>query len=105
VAAGTHAYFHGEKVAYGLMVQLVLEGQPRPVVEQVLTFATEVGLPVTLAEIGLKDLPADLLQQIAERATAKGETIHNEPFTVTADMVADAIVAADAVGRAWQAAI
>jgi hypothetical protein len=28
-APATHAYFHGEKVAYGLLVQLVLEGQPR----------------------------------------------------------------------------
>src|SRR5436190_1937112 len=29
-AAATHDYYHGEKVAYGLLVQLVLEGQPRP---------------------------------------------------------------------------
>jgi glycerol dehydrogenase len=101
-AAGTHAFFHGEKVAYGLLVQLVLEGQPRAVVERVLHFATEVGLPVTLAEIGLAELPRDLLQQIAVRATAKGETIHNEPFEVRPDMIADAIRAADALGRAWK---
>ena len=101
-APATHSYFHGEKVAYGLLVQLVLEGQPRPVLEQVLHFAAEVGLPVTLAEIGLTDLPAELLQQIANRATAKGETIHNEPFEVRPDMVADAIRAADALGRAWK---
>ncbi len=62
----------------------------------------QVGLPVTLAEIGLKELPKELLQQVAQRATAKGETIHNEPFEVRPDMVADAILAADAMGRAWQ---
>src|SRR6516225_776703 len=45
-APATHDYFHGEKVAYGLLVQLVLEGQPPPVLEQVLHCATEVGLPV-----------------------------------------------------------
>jgi glycerol dehydrogenase len=101
-APATHAYFHGEKVAYGLLVQLVLEGQPRSVVAPVLRFATEVGLPVTLAEIGLTELPADLLGQVAARATAKGETIHNEPFEVRPDMVADAIRAADALGRAWK---
>jgi glycerol dehydrogenase len=101
-APATHDYFHGEKVAYGLLVQLVLEGQPRSVLEQVLHFATEVGLPITLAEIGLVELPRELLQQIATRATAKGETIHNEPFEVHADMVADAIRAADASGRAWK---
>jgi glycerol dehydrogenase len=103
-APATHAYFHGEKVAYGLLVQLVLEGQGRSTVEQVLRFATEVGLPITLADIGLKEMPNDLLQQVAARATAKGETIHNEPFEVRADMVADAILAADAAGRAWQKA-
>jgi glycerol dehydrogenase len=36
------------------------------------------------------------------RATAGGETIHNEPFEVEPDMVADAIMAADAMGRAWR---
>src|SRR5262249_8789540 len=101
-APATHDYFHGEKVAYGLLVQLVLEGQPRAVLEQVLRFSTEVGLPITLAEIGLKEVPKELLQQIADRATAKGETIHNEPFEVRPDMVADAILAADAMGRTWK---
>ena len=83
-------------------MQLVLEGQPRSVLEAVLRFATDVGLPVTLAEIGLTDLPAELLQRVAARATAKGETIHNEPFEVRPDMVADAIRAADALGMAWK---
>src|SRR6516162_1783891 len=72
-APGTHAFFHGEKVAFGLLVQLVLEGQPRGVVETVLTFATRVGLPVTLTEVGLEGLSKDLLHQIAARATAPGE--------------------------------
>lgn len=101
-APPTHPYYHGEKVAYGLMTQLVLEGKPRSVIDPVLAFSTSVGLPITLAEIGLTDLPRPMLEQIATRATAEGETIHNEPFTVTADMVADAILSADAMGRAWQ---
>ena len=102
VAPGTHSFLHGEKVAFGLLVQLVLEGSPRATVEQVLGFSTEVGLPITLAEIGLADLSGDLLVQIAHRATAPGETIHNEPFEVTPDMTADAIRAADARGQAWK---
>src|SRR5262249_29211720 len=84
--------------------QLVLEGQSHGVVEPVLRFATEVGLPITLAEIGLAELPRALLGQVAERATAKGETTHHEPFEVQPDMVADALLAADATGRAWQRA-
>ena len=101
-AKATHDYLHGEKVAFGLLAQLVLEGQARSVLHRVLGFATEVGLPITLAEIGLTELPKEDLQKIAVRATADGETIHNEPFEVEPDMVADAIMAADAMGRAWK---
>jgi glycerol dehydrogenase len=98
-AAATHAYFHGEKVAFGVLVQLVLEGKPREVIEEVLRFATEVGLPTTLVHIGLDDPSPETLEKIAMRTTAAGETIHNEPFEVLPGMVVDAVRAADAAGR------
>ena len=101
-APATHAFAHGEKVAYGLLVQLVLEGQPRSVMDEVVSFVGAVGLPLTLKDIGLEGLSKDMLRQISVRATAKGETIHNEPFEVHSEMVADAILAADAMGRAWK---
>lgn len=101
-ARGTHDFLHGEKVAFGLLCQLVMEGQARSVVERVLGFATTVGLPVTLSEIGLAGVTPAELGLIAQRATAREETIHNEPFEVTAGMVSDAIRAADAIGRAWK---
>ncbi len=101
-AHDTHAYYHGEKVAFGLLVQLVLEGVPSATLEKVLAFSSEVELPITLAEIGLTKLTRDQLDPITRRATAPGETIHNEPFEVTPEMVADAILAADALGRGWK---
>jgi len=101
-AKATHDYLHGEKVAFGLLTQPVLEGQPSSVVHRVLGFATEVGLPITLADIGLTELPKEDLEKIAVRATSESDTIHNEPFEVRPDMVADAIMAADAMGRAWK---
>lgn len=101
VAAPTRAYYHGEKVAIGVLVQLVLEGQPRATQQEVLRFSRAVGLPVTLGEIGLADAPRALVGEIARRATQEGESIHNEPFAVDAEMVVDAILDADAMGRAW----
>jgi glycerol dehydrogenase len=98
----THDYFHGEKVAFGLLVQLVLEGAPRATLDEVLSFSSEVGLPITLADIGLPGVSRNRVGPIAERATLPGETIHNEPFEVTAPMVADALLAADSLGRAWR---
>ena len=101
-APASHSFFHGEKVAFGVLVQLVLEGKPRSLINQVLAFATDVGLPITLGDIGLKEVSSDLLKQIATRTTAEGETIHNEPFEVRPEMVVDAIRAADATGRSWR---
>jgi glycerol dehydrogenase len=101
-APETHELLHGEKVAFGVLVQLVLEGRPRQEREEVLTFFAEVGLPMTLADLGLDDVSPETLQRIADLATAAGESIHNEPFEVQPKMVADAILAADALGREWK---
>lgn len=95
----THSFLHGEKVSFGLITQMVLEGRPRADLDEVLAFAVSVRLPVTLAQVGLTDPTPDQIRQIAERSVADGETIHHEPFVVTADAVADSIVAADSLGR------
>jgi glycerol dehydrogenase len=98
----SRAFLHGEKVAFGLLAQLVLEGQPRTVCEQVLAFSYEVGLPITLSDIGMAELKPEQLQMVAVRSTIETETIHNEPFEVDAEMVVDAIRGADAMGHAWR---
>ncbi|MCY4593876.1 MAG: glycerol dehydrogenase [Bryobacterales bacterium] len=104
VADGTHAYYHGEKVAFGTLVQLVLEGKASTEIDEVLTFSHAVGLPITLADIGLLASDADMLDAVAKRSTADTETIHNEPFEVQSEMVRDAIRAADALGQRWKLA-
>jgi glycerol dehydrogenase len=98
-AARTRPFLHGEKVAFGTVTQLVLEGAPASEIGTVLEFCAEVGLPTTLAALGLPDADDETLWAIAKRATAAGETIHNEPFTVDAAMVVDALRTADALGR------
>ena len=95
----THAFYHGEKVAVGVLASLFLTDRPTQVVDEVYDFCTEVGLPTTLADIGLADVTDDELMQVAEAATAKGETIHNEPMPVTADGVFAALRMADAEGK------
>ena len=104
VAQETHDRLHGEKVAFGTLIQLVLEGRDTALVEEVMGFCHDVGLPMTLAELGLKDLAPERAMAIAERAVAAGETAHNEPFAVTAKAIRDAIYAADAWGSAFKAA-
>ena len=101
-AAGTHHFMHGEKVAFGVITQLMLESQPPALVAEVLQFSTSVGLPITFAEIGIASPSQELLETVAQRATAEGETIHNEPFPVTPRLVIEAMRAADAIGAAFQ---
>lgn len=101
-AAGTRTFMHGEKVAFGLVAQLMLESQPASLVEEVLAFSNSVGLPTTLADIGIDKPTPELLETVAARATAPGETIHNEPMQVTPEMVVEALRAADSAGIAFR---
>jgi glycerol dehydrogenase len=102
VAPPTRSFYHGEKVAFGTLVQLVLEASAPAEIDAVLGFCTHVGLPVTLAQIGLQELSREGLENIAGRATQTGESIHHEPFEVSSARVADAILRADELGRSWQ---
>jgi glycerol dehydrogenase len=94
----THEYLHGEKVAFGLLTQLNLEERPIPEIEEVLEFCLAVGLPVCLADIGLKQASREDLRKVAAAACAQGETMANEPLPVTPEMVMAAMIQADAMG-------
>jgi len=95
----THAYFHGEKVAIGTLASLFLTDKEPELIDEVYSFCEEVGLPTTLAEIGLDEVGDAELMQVAEAACAAGETIHNEPIPVTPQRVFWALKAADAEGH------
>jgi glycerol dehydrogenase len=108
----TRRFLHGEKVAFGTLVQLVLEGSAAPddaaresihaETERIVAFFVRIGLPVTLEQLGIAADAArpGVVRRIAARAAAADETIHNMPFPVDAALVEAAIVAADAVGIA-----
>jgi glycerol dehydrogenase len=95
----THAYYHGEKVAFGLLAGLQLIGSAAEEVETVYSFCEHVGLPTTLADIGLRDIGPDRLTIAAEKASAPREFIHHEAIRVTPEKVLDAILAADSIGK------
>ena len=97
--APTHAFWHGEKVAIGTQTLLFLTGRPAETIDEVYRFCAAVGLPTTLADVGLV-APSDAdLMKVAELACAPGETIFNAPVTVTPQAVFEALKAADAHGR------
>ena len=94
----TSAKLHGEKVAFGLLAQLVLEGRPLSDIREVQAFCLSVGLPICLEELNLPNPSQEEIRRVAETAVAEGETIHATWFAVTAEMVEAAIWTADALG-------
>jgi glycerol dehydrogenase len=94
-----HHMYHGEKVAFGTIAQLVLENIPADELEEIIGFCIEVGLPVTLKQLGLEVVTDEKIMAVAEAACAENDTLHNMPFEVTPATVAAAIKAADAYGR------
>ena len=94
-----HHLYHGEKVAFGTLTQLVLENAGQESLEEVIGFCMDVGLPTTFAELGMARPDKDLLMEAAVRACSPDDTLVNMPFEVTPEMVYAAMVGADALGR------
>ncbi|PSO68816.1 MAG: oxidoreductase [Cyanobacteria bacterium QH_8_48_120] len=93
-----HESLHGEKVAYGILVQLRLEemvqgnqlaGSAR---QQLSQFYAEIGLPQTLEDLGLGNITLAELRQAAEIACNPHSDIHRLPFAVTPEQVMAAMV-------------
>jgi len=97
----THKFYHGEKVSFGTLTQLVLQDADPDTIYEVLDFACSIGLPVTLKQLGLKDVSYEKLLPAAKAACAEGTTMANMPFKVTPEMVVNAMLGADALGRAF----
>ncbi|MFT5881411.1 MAG: glycerol dehydrogenase, partial [Moritella sp.] len=93
-----HHLFHGEKVAFGTLVHLVLENAPMEEINELLEFCRSVGLPTNLHAMGVKELDRAKLLEVAEASCAEGETIHNMPFEVTPVSVLSAILVAHDLG-------
>lgn len=103
ILEGTHKYFHGEKVAFGTLAQLVLENAPEEEINQVLDFCLEVGLPVCLSDIGVDEISEEELIEVAEKSCIAEESVHSMPFPISVESVAAAIITADRLGRNYKA--
>ncbi len=94
----THGALHGEKVAFGVLVELALNDASDTEIAEIASFNSLVSLPRTLEALGISETDR-AIPAIARRATQAGEIIHNEPFPVDQPMVERAIRRADAIGR------
>ena len=91
----SHGALHGEKVGFGILVQLRLEevvGGNRLAAQarrQLLPFFQRLGVPVTLAELGLAEASLRDLEAVCAFACRQGSDLHHLPFPVhSADLLA-----------------
>jgi glycerol dehydrogenase len=93
-----HDALHGEKVAYGILVQLRLEemvqGNQLAVStrQQLLKFYDEIGLPKTLEDLGLANITLAELRHAAEVSCRPNSDIHRLPFRVLPEQLMAAMV-------------
>ena len=94
----THGVLHGEKVGFGILVQLRLEellggsqlaAQAR---RQLLPLFQSLAIPCTLAELELGQASLAELEQVSAFACAPGSDLHHLPFAVAPSDLLAALV-------------
>lgn len=89
----THHALHGEKVAYGILVQLVLEEKGEEI-DRLLPFYERLRLPVSLSNLGVKEITEGIISAVAQKSSILEESIHVMPIgPITATRVSEAITA------------
>ena len=89
---------HGEVVAFGVLVQLIVEGAPAQELDELYEFYNQVGLPTTFADLDIPDATGEDIMRVAEASMHSYWDV--EPFTVNPQMVYDGIMLANALGAA-----
>lgn len=95
----THGMYHGEKVAFGVLTQLVLEKAPSAEIASVLDFMKRVGLPTTFADLGIHTVIEENLRKAAEAACVPTQSTRNLRADITPEEVYQAMRKADTLGR------
>lgn len=87
---------HGEVVAFGCLVQLIVEGASAEEIDQLYDFFNAVGLPTTFADLGIADATDEDIMKVAEASMHSYWDV--EPFHVNPQMVFDGIQMANTLG-------
>ncbi|MDO4273709.1 MAG: glycerol dehydrogenase [Eubacteriales bacterium] len=90
---------HGEKVAFGCIVQLMAECADKEYLEEVLSFCMSVGLPVCLEDVFVENTDENI-RTVAQASMHSNWC--NMPFEVNEDLVFASIKTADAYGKEFK---
>jgi glycerol dehydrogenase len=99
---GAENCLHGELVGFGTIVNLVLENYPKDKIKEVIDFCHAVGLPISLEQLGVKDMKPNNLMKAAEVAFGKDSFMQNLSFEATPELVVGSIMGANALGLSYR---
>lgn len=99
VSGDIHHLTHGEKVAYGTLAQMVLERRDDEEIARYIRFYRSIKMPTTLKEIYLENVNREGLLNIGELANSDNDTLKNLNPDLSAEEVADALLAVDAFSK------
>lgn len=95
----TRNKLHGEKVAFGILAQLVLEGKRKDKLIETFNLFKNFGVPITLKEIGIINEIEEKVNFIAEDVSKKSAFYRGVNYQLTSDIIKKAILEADSIGR------
>ncbi|KAK5575404.1 hypothetical protein RB653_010664 [Dictyostelium firmibasis] len=90
-----HSSQHGEKVAFGLLVQLVLENASTGEIENVIRIMKISNLPLTLEDLGYKNWNDQEIKKVASIANRPSDTMSNMFRTFEDDDIFNSIITAN----------
>ncbi len=90
---------HGEVVAFGNLVQLVMEGRDEDEIEELIDFYEETGLPYTFEKLGIPNVTDEEIMLVAEESMKSYWDV--EPFPVNPQLVFDAMKMVDVLGHVY----
>lgn len=103
ISGASQRLTHGEKVAFGTLVQLFLENQPKSTIDKYISFYQLLGLPTTLAEVFLNEPSKAELVAVAQQAASKEDRLQQMPMSLSAaDLVAGMLAADSYVKKYFQ---
>jgi glycerol dehydrogenase len=91
-------FLHGELVGFGTIVQLIAENRSNDQVQRHARFCRELGLPVSFADLLLREVSDEELTGIAEKTCDAPYIAHLRPVADVARVV-DCLQRADRLGR------
>jgi len=95
---GSKDRLHGEHVAYGTLVQIATDGRPHAELADLARFLRQVGLPASLADLGVTNATGAEMEQIAS-AIMHSPHIGNVAHPLTASSIVAALKSIEHLAR------